>query len=720
MAIDSAGVVGNGPDGFPDLRRFFAPRRVALVGATEDLSKFGGRCMRQTLDFGYTGTIYPVNPRRAEVFGLQCHGSIADLPDAPDHVGIVLPATAVPQALEDCAARGVPFATVFSSGFGELGTEAGQAIEKRIVQIAREGNIRLMGPNCNGMINFVDGFALTSTVTIQGPRRPAGDIAVVSQSGGAGQVNVMWRAQQAGLDISYQVSCGNAADLDLIDYAWFMVESPTTRVVLMLAEHLHNGDRLRRLAQRADELGKAIVMVKVGRTEAGSRAAASHTGAITGADAVCDAALRQMGIVRVDDCNELYETAMLLRQGRVAGGRGAAAISISGGNLVMVADLGGSLDIEWPEYATATRDSLAQVLPGFGSATNPTDLTAAAIGQDGAYEHAARSILSDPAVDVMIPVLTIASAADVRTVARVAATSEKPVPILWTGCAADDPALTPQTLVAQGLAVYRDALPCLKAVRRIMDHGQRQRWRREAPAMRPSGTDAEAARRLLAGGTWPLSESQSKALLACYGLPQPRELLASSAAQAIEFAASLSGPAVLKVQSPDIPHKTEASAIRLNVSGEAALAQAYEAVLQAARAYCPQARIEGVLVQEMVTNAQEILLGVSHDPTFGPVLTLGLGGIYTEVLKDVAFRLVPLSAAEARRALMALRSVALLQGARGQPPVDIDALIDCVVRVSWLASDLRDDLAELDINPLCVLPAGQGVRIVDALAVPYR
>ena len=430
MATDLVGAAGNHPGDFPDLTRFFAPRRIALVGATEDLSKFGGRCMRQTMDFGYTGAIYPVNPRRATVFGLPCHSSIAELPEVPDHVGIVLPATAVPQALEECAARGVPFATVFSSGFGELGTEVGRAMQQRIVQQAREGGIRLMGPNCNGMVNFVDGFALTSTATIQGKRRPAGDIAVVSQSGGAGQVNVMWRAQQAGLGISYQVSCGNAADLDLIDYAWFMLESAATRVVLMLVERLTDGDRLRRLASRADALGKSIVIVKVGRTEAGSRAAASHTGAITGADDVCDAALRQMGIVRVDDCNELYETAMLLRQGRTVAGRGAAATSISGGNLVMVADLGASLGLEWPEYTAQTRECLAQALPGFGSATNPTDLTAAAIGQDGAYEQAARAILADPAVDVMIPVLTIASAADIRTMARVAAASEKIVPIL--------------------------------------------------------------------------------------------------------------------------------------------------------------------------------------------------------------------------------------------------------------------------------------------------
>ena len=703
---------------FPDLTHFFSPRRVAMVGATEDLGKFGGRCMRQMIDFGYTGSLYPVNPKREQIFGLPCHTSIASLPDTPDHVGIVLPAHAVPAALEQCAERGVPFATVFSSGFGETGNDQGLADQRRILDIARAGNIRLMGPNCNGMVNFVNGFALTSTATIQGPRRPAGDIGVVSQSGGAGQVNIMWRAQQAGLGISYQVSCGNAADLDLVDYAAFMLESQATKVVLMLAERLADGDRLRALASRAAELDKPIIMVKVGRTEAGSKAAASHTGAVTGADGVCDAALRQMGIVRVDDCNELYETAMLLRQGRRPGGHRAAAMSISGGNLVMVADLGASLGIEWPSYSEKTCLELAESLPGFGSANNPTDLTAAAIGQQDAYKNAAQTILQDPAVDILIPVLTINSAADVRAIAEVSSGSNKPVAILWTGCASNDPTLTPEVLVGAGQAVYRDAMPCLKAVRRAMQYAEFRRRLSSPAALRPKDIDATAARRLLDKAIGPLSEHRSKALLQYYGLPVTTEALVLSAKGAVAAASRIEGPVALKIQSPDIPHKTEAGAMRLNVSGERAITAAYDAVMAAAKAYRPDARIEGVLVQEMIADAQEIFVGISHDATFGPVLTLGLGGIYVEVLKDVVFRLAPLTPDEARRALGELRAFKLLEGARGKPAADLDALVDCLVRVSWLAIDLGDRIAELDINPLCVLPKGRGVRVVDALVIP--
>jgi acyl-CoA synthetase (NDP forming) len=702
---------------FADLDRFFAPRRVAFVGATEDLAKFGGRCMRLLVDFGFRGEIYPVNPKRSEIFGLRCYPSLADLPQAPDHVGIVLPAGSVHAALEDCVKLRVPFATVFSAGFAETGSEAGRVLQQRAVAIARAGGLRFMGPNCNGLVNFADAFALTSTAAIKGARRPAGDIGVVSQSGGAGQVNVMWRAQQAGLGVSYQVSCGNDADLDLLDYMAFMLESERTKVVLALAERIPDGERLRTLARRAAALDKPIVMVKVGRTEAGSRMAASHTGAVTGADDVCDAALRQMGIVRVADTSELYEAAMLLRSGRRAGGNRAAATSVSGGNLVMVADLGASVGIEFPGYGDATQAKLKDFLPGFSAATNPTDLTAAAIGRKDAFASVARILAEDSGIDALVPVITFSPAEEIRSIAGVSASSPKPVAILWTGKCSDDASMTPEALVADGHAVYRDALPCVKALRAAMRYAEfRRNLARPAP-VRPPGIDADAAKIILSGANGTLSEHRSKALLACYGLPCTREHLARDDEAAVRLARETGGPVALKIQSPDIPHKTEAKAIRLGVSGDEAVRRAFHEVMDAARAYSPGAAIEGVLVQEMVEGGHEVLLGVSQDPTFGPVLAVGLGGVYVEVLKDLAFRLPPLSAEESLEALRELRAYALLQGFRGRPRVDIGALAGCVERLSWLAVDLGDRITGLDINPLRVLPQGQGVRVVDALVV---
>ena len=702
---------------FADLGRFFAPRRVAFVGATEDLAKFGGRCMRLLIDFGYRGDIYPVNPKRAEIFGLRCYPSLADLPQVPDHVGIVLPSGGVRAALEDCVRLGVPFATVFSAGFAETGSEEGKARQQQAVAVARAGGLRFMGPNCNGMINFADAFALTSTAAIKGARRPAGDIGVVSQSGGAGQVNVMWRAQEAGLGVSYQVSCGNDADLDLLDYMAFMVESERTKVVLALAERIPDGERLRALAQRAAALDKPIVMVKVGRTEAGSRAAASHTGSITGADEVCDAALRQMGIVRVTDTSELYETAMLLRTGRRASGTRAAATSISGGNLVMVADLGSSVGIDFPPFADATQARLKEFLPGFSATANPTDLTAAAIGRKDTFASVTRILAEDPGIDALVPVITFSPADEIRSIAGVSASSAKPVAILWTGKCSDDASVTPGALVAEGHAVYRDALPCMKALRAAMRYAEfRRHLGRPAPD-RPPGIDADAARIVLSGAKGTLSEHRSKALLACYGLPCTREHLARDEDAAVRLARESGGAVALKIQSPDIPHKTEAKAIRLGVSGDEAVRRAFREVTDAARAYRAGAAIEGVLVQEMVEGGHEVLLGVSRDPTFGPVLTVGLGGVYVEVLKDLAFRLPPLSAEESLEALRELRAYPLLQGFRGRPRVDIGALAGCIERLSWLATDLSGEIAELDINPLRVLPQGRGARVVDALVV---
>ncbi len=701
---------------FADLRRFFAPARVAFVGATEDLSKFGGRCMRQLIDFGFAGAIHPVNPNRREVFGLPCFPSLSALPAVPDHVGIVLPAARCAEALAECGRMGVPFATVFSAGFTETGEAAGKALQAELRRTARAADVRFMGPNCNGLVNFVDGFALTSTATITGPRRPAGDIGVVSQSGGAGQVNVMWRAQQAGLGISYQVSSGNDADLDMLDYIAFMLEHPGTKVVLVIAERAPDGARLRAVAARAAELGKPICMLKAGRTEAGSRAAASHTGAVTGADAVFDAALRQLGVLRVTDAAELYEAAMLLRQGRRPGGRGAAALSISGGNLVLLADLGAGLGIEFPDYAEATQAELRRLVPGFVGLRNPTDMSAGAIGVKDIFSRATAAMIADPRIDAVVPVITFAPAEDIRAVAALAASAPKPVPILWNGKCSDDPALDQVSLVAQGHAVYRDTLPCVQALSRAMDHAAflRRHAAAEAP-QRPANADPARARRLLEAAGARLSEAEAKAIAACYGLPAPREILARGAEEAAAAGAVIGGPVALKIVSPDIPHKTEAGAVRLGVAGAAALREAHDAVLAAARAYAPQARIEGVAVQEMVTGGVEMLLGATRDPGFGPVLTLGLGGIHVEILRDVTFRLPPLTAAEAHAALEELRLFPMLLGPRGAPRSDLAALADAIARFSWLVHDLGEQVGEIDINPLVVLPEGRGVRMLDAL-----
>jgi len=699
-----------------DLTRFLAPRSVALVGATDDLKKFPGRCLNQMASFGFQGTIYPVNPGRREVRGLKCYPSVLDLPQPPDHVGICVAPEHAIEAVEQCGRIGVPFATVFSSGFLEAATDKGRALQARLVETARRGNVRVMGPNCNGTINFVERFAMTSSPTASGEQPPPGNICILSHSGGAGHTNVMWRALEQGLGLNYVVTSGNDADLDLLEFGAYAIEQERVGVILILAERIGDGPRFVALARRAAELEKPIVIVKLGRTAAGSRAAASHTGALTGADDVCDAALRQYGVIRVNDCNELYEMAMLLRTRRWPMGRRACGISTTGGNIVLASDLGAANGVEWPPYSDATQAKLKEIT-GAGPFGNPVDTTTAAHGVPGMYRRALETIAADENVDMVMPILTFAQAEDVARVQQLALASEKPYAVLWVGASRDAQALTRRQLVESGVSVHRDVLPCVRAMRAAAEFGAFVRQRSHWQLARPPGCDTQAARALLQGGT-ALSELDAHRVLQACGIPTVKTILARSTAEAVAAAAAMGGPVALKICSPDIAHKTEAGGVHLNLHGEAAVRTAYERILAAARQHAPAAKIDGVLVQPMADRGVEIMLGIVHDRVFGPVVVAAHGGIHVELIKDGSYRIPPFDHEEARAMLSELRVYPLLVGGGRAPARDIDALADALVRLSWLAAECADLIGELDVNPAIVGELGLGLSIVDALVLP--
>ncbi len=466
----------------PDLATFFNPASLAFVGATEDLSKFGGRVMRSVLDFGFKGRVYPVNPRYSTLLGQPCYPSISALPEAPDHVGIVIAAGRVLDTLKQCADKGVRFVTIFTSNFSETGEASGRALQDEIVAFARANGIRLLGPNCNGFINFVDAFAFASTAAIKGPRKPAGDVGLVCHSGGLGQMNIMWRAQEAGLGITYEVSCGNEADLDAMDFMRFMIDDERTRAIMVAIETIRDGRKFEAVARHAADCEKPIVMLKFGRTEAGRRAAASHTGALTGADDVHDAAFRQYGVLRVTDCNELYEVAKLLRKRKWPRSNRAAALSGSGGHSVLLADLGAANGIDWAPYQDKTVNGLRELMPDFAGVSNPTDLTSALTGSKHLFEDALNVVARDDGVDVLIPVLVAPTVPAIENVIKLADSTDKPVAVLWTGYCPSEPQIVASTLVARGLPVYRDALTCLKAVRAAMTYGEFLRTHKSAAA----------------------------------------------------------------------------------------------------------------------------------------------------------------------------------------------------------------------------------------------
>jgi len=442
-----------------DLSRLFAPRSAALVGATDHPTSFGGRVFQQMSNFGFPGKIYPVNPRLKEINGLRCYSGLKDLPETPDHVGIIVSVQRVFDVLGDCAAIGVPFATVYTAGFSESGTPEGRERQARLVAFARSSGMRIMGPNCNGVINFVDAFAMTSTAAIKGARAPAGNVGVVSHSGGLGQINIMWRAQEIGLGVSYEASCGNEADLDTLDFVRFMLRSDATDVVLLAVEGIKDGEKFKAVAREAAEREKPVIALKFGRTEAGSRAAASHTGAVAGDDAITDAVFRQYGLIRVDECDQLYETAVLLRRRRWPGGRGAAAASPTGGNVVQLADVGARFGMEWPPYSEATQAALAPLLPGYGKVGNPTDMTSVATGEQALYRQALNTIAADENVHVVVPIYVSVSKGDLQRGADFVASCGKLAAMMWVGNCTDDPSFTRRDFLKAGVPVYRDATP---------------------------------------------------------------------------------------------------------------------------------------------------------------------------------------------------------------------------------------------------------------------
>ena len=704
-----------------DLERFFNPASIAIIGASQDFITISGQPLKHLQSHHYKGRLYPVNPRYPEVGGVKCYPSLAEVPETPDLVLILVNASRVADMLRQCGAKGVPFVIIFSSGFSEMGGE-GVRLQRELAQIAQQHRIGVIGPNCQGMMNVADGvFAGFGSVFFTDYE--PGRVSMVSQSGGFGFSVMNLSSKDGGLPFRQMVTTGNEIGVSTLDFMEYFIRDPHTDLIAGYLEGAKDAHRLPEIGQKALAAGKPILMWKVGNTEQGQKAAASHTANLGGAMALYKAAFRQNGIIQVEDIQDVVDCGRAFRSGRLPKGNRLAIITISGGAGILMTDECIGRGMRLADLAPETVAKLREFVPSFGSINNPVDVTAAIFNDLTLINRTLQAIVDDPGVDCIAMINASLQGEIARKIAAeivaVSAKTDKPIYIAWS---ARD-AMAPEAyaaLEAARIPHYKSPVRCGRAMAAVSWYAEAVRRRQRQLDEKPLALSSARAREMLAGKAADVTEYQAKRILSEYGIGVTQEELATTKEQALTIAKRIGYPVAIKVQSPDIPHKTEARAVRLNIESDAELAAAYEEVLGNARAYNKSAGIEGILVQEMIKDGLEAILGVTNDPLFGPAVMFGLGGIFAEVLKDVSFRLAPVTPSVAREMVEEVAGYPVLAGARGRPRADVDALADAIVRLSALAIDLKDTISELDVNPLFVFPAGRGVKAADALIRPKK
>jgi acetate---CoA ligase (ADP-forming) len=696
----------------PDLGALLSPQSVAVVGASPDTSIIRGRTLKVMLHHRYPGRIYPVSRSHAEVQGLKAYPSIAELPERVDLAVLTIPAATVPDELERCGKAGVRAAMIVASGFAEDKAEAGAAMQKRIAELARRYDMAVCGPNSEGFMSAEARLCPTfspAVETLDVPLLPertgAGRVAVVSQSGGIG-FSFFDRGRPREIPFSHVVTTGNEAALECFDVVNYLLDEKSAEIFILFLETIRNAGTFRRAAAKALQAGKPIIVAKIGRSEAGRRAAASHTAALAGEHEVYSAMFRRYGIVEGRELEEMVDIAACFSayRERLPAGKRVGIVTASGGAGGWIADASVAAGLEVPELDAETRGRIDVHLPSYGTSQNPVDCTAQAVRQLG-YSKLASLVSASPRVDSVIVVVSARSAEvyerERASLDWVGRETQKPI-VMWSYTL---PGAAPaKILSAAGFPLIASMSNCARAIAAMAEYRvlREQRSRAEDCEATPAPIRIDAA------GTV-LCEYEAAPLLAQCGIAMPAAELATNAQEAVAAASNLGACVALKVQSPDIPHKNHAGAVALNLEGAQPVARAYEAVLAGARRHRPDADIRGVLVQKMAPAGIEMIVGAKRDPVFGAMLMVGFGGIQAEVLRDTALAPAPVSIAEARELIGRLRAQELLAGA------DIEALAATVAALSTLA--LSEAVADVDLNPVIVHRRGNGVSVVDALIV---
>ena len=692
------------------LDSFFKPASVAVIGASTDPEKLGHAVLKNLVDGGYAdqGKIYPINLSAKKILGYPAYPSVLEVPGTIDLAVIVIPYPYVPDALRECGEKGIPAAIVISAGFREAGME-GLEREQELITIAHEYDLRLVGPNCLGVI---DTFTPLNASFAAGTP-PRGPMAFMSQSGALGTA-VLDIALAGRLGLSKFVSLGNKADVDEIDLLRAWQDDEHSRVILIYSEGMSNGQAFIEVAREVT-LVKPVVAIKSGVTQSGSRAVSSHTGSLAGSEQAYQAAFHQAGVLRAESMEALFDMALALGYQPPLQDDRIAIITNAGGPGILATDALERAGLSLSRLKNETIKSLEQYLPDAASAANPVDVLGDA--RADRYRFALETVSSDPNVDGVLVVLTPQAMTEIEATAHavgeLSENLDKPV----LGCFMGESQVEPGIAILQGYDVPNYPFPerAAHAFKAMSEY--RQLRARPQPEYATFDVNREAVRavfqKVRTEGRVSIGDAEARTILKAYGMQIPRSEIAGTPEEAVEIARRIGYPVVLKISSPDILHKTDVGGVKVGLGNQEEVRDAFELMVYRAERYLPEAEIWGCLVQEMVpSGGLEVLVGMNRDPQFGPLVTFGLGGIYVETLRDVTFRIAPFSIQAAREMLNEIRAHALLDGVRGQPEVDKDAIVDILLRIGQLVQDFPE-IVELDINPVVVYPRDQGAIAID-------
>lgn len=697
---------------YDGLGHVFQPSSIAIIGASSDYKKTGGRPVHLLLKHGFPGEIYPVNPKAKEIQGLPAFVSVSDIPQTPELIVVAVPGAAAVDALEAAADRGVGAAIVLSSGFSESGPE-GAVLQERVIALAARSGMRVVGPNCLGTISVKERAIGTFSVALENEMPREGGISIVSQSGNIGSAALRMLGD-SGAGVARFIATGNEADVHAGDAIGWLANDPDTKVILCCLETCRDAERLTSALELARQAGKPVIALKIGTSEVGKKATLSHTGGLAGSDRVFDALFAKYGAVRVGSLEELVQVGAaveVLGNRKIGASPSSALIAASGGFCVMMADAAETHNVAVNPMGQNTRDRINKILP-FASPINPIDATAQMSASPDALEELVEAALVDPANSTVCLMLALGMEVPrlrtIYTAALSRVTGRHPDKILVACIAGPTDAI--RDLRDLGIVCFPTIEATLSGIASLgrIEKLHDQNSAHSADIEVKASLDPEAWR----------NEATAKAALSAAGLPFLEEFIASNGDEAARAAEQIGGPVVLKILSPDIQHKSDIGGVELNIDGAKAAQIAFERIIASVAQHAPEAVIDGVLISPMATGGTELILGAITDAIFGPVVVIGLGGMFAEIFDDTALRIAPVTMEEAGEMLCDLKAYPLLNGARGSAPADIEALKQAIVSLSRFAARHADDVAEIDINPLVVYEIGKGVVALDALIVP--